>query len=245
MLVVGSVVLLTVCRSINQDSGVLSGFVAPPKKGHQRNGAVWSCGGGNSCDQRLGDPNRGWVGVDDNPKAAVFGYKNKLDSKTKIFGEKLVLGRWNEMFYVAASNMFLLLAERMVKLIKNAQTLRNNQLLCVSQIVAVAFSIASCTVVRSPGGNIPFDLTKDFCLDYYDVIAMRTVILKRMQQQYWYPIYQKRKNNNQCQFLCLVSTIDFYSSNWATLHLARTLCILLQGQSTLTEQQVGWWSLHP
>lgn len=85
---------------------------------------------------------------------------------------------------MAASNMFLLLAERMVKLIKNAQTLRNNQLLCVSQIVAVAFSIASCTVVRSPGGNIPFDLTKDFCLDYYDVIAMRTVILKRMQQQY-------------------------------------------------------------
>ena len=41
----------------------------------------------------LGIPTGVGLGVDDNPKAAVFGYKNKLDSKTNIFGEKLVLGR--------------------------------------------------------------------------------------------------------------------------------------------------------
>ena len=163
MLVLGSVVLLTVCRSVNQDSGVLSGFVAPPKKGHQRNGAVWSCEGGTSCDQRFGDPNRGWVGVDDNPKAAVFGYKISWTQKpTYLERNWFWVDEMRCSMWQLRTCILLLLAERMANLIKNAQTLRNNQLLCVSQIVAVSFSIASCTVVRSPGGNIPFDPTKDF-----------------------------------------------------------------------------------
>lgn len=219
----------------------------PPKKGHQRNGALWSCGGGNSCDQRFGDPNRGWVGGGWSPESCRFWiYKISWTQKARylernwFWVDEMRCSMWQ-----LRTCFLLLLAERMAKLINNAQTDRNNQLLCASQIVAVSFCIGPCTVVRSPGGNIPFDPTKDFCLDYYDVIAMRTVILERMQQQYSHPIYQKRKNNNQCQFWCLVSTIDFYSSNWAALHLARTLCVLLQGQSTLTEQQVGWWSLHP
>ena len=41
----------------------------------------------------LGIPTGVGLGVADNPKAAVSGYKNELDSKTKIVGEKLVLGR--------------------------------------------------------------------------------------------------------------------------------------------------------